>query len=1007
MENDVLDVDYVELDEYRTNKIFENQCEKTPYDVALHAIDGELTFKELNEMSNIIANSLIKKGVSVEDRVMILLDKNSNFVASMFGILKTGAAFIAIDSDYPKDRIVNILKDSKSKYVIVDNIIRKKDIDLSEFDDKLLNIEDLFEDINITNPNINISPNNAAYIIYTSGSTGLPKGVVVEHKNLANFAYPHPDNIFMHEIAKNSKKENYKVLSTTTVSFDIFIKECVCPLLNGVPVVFADSIQSKDPGAMMKLIEDTNANVFSTTPSKLLYYLELDEMKGYMANFKLYLIGGEPFPPRLCDLLNKDAKIFNTYGPTEVTMSSNSKLIENKNISVGKPLLNVFEQIMDYDENPLPANAIGELYIAGKGVSREYLNRPVENKKSYRTLNGIKFFKSGDYAKLRYNGEIDILGRSDNQIKLRGLRIEIGEIESVFSQQNEISSVVVVVKKINNQEILCAYFTVHDEYKKKNLDEGEYSIDIDGLKDKLSKKFVYYMIPSIYVELDDMPLTFNHKIDLKALPDPVLISNYVEPENEIEEFFANVFANILGLDKVGVTDNFFEIGGTSLLVTKIVIEALNNDYNIHYEDIFKYPTPRELGEFLSDSKEDDLEYDDYEYDDIDNLLMENNLDSIANGEFKKDFGNVLLTGATGFLGVHVLNELLENESVNVYCLVRSKDDMSAKDRLKSILNYYFDDDYEILLDKRLHVIDGDVTNYEDFEKLENYNINTIFNCAGNVKHFSHTDDIKDVNVNGVANGLKFARLNDCKYIQISTSSVASKRRIGSPYDEIKLSENNLYIGQIINSNKYVESKFLAERLVLESSAKYDLDVKIMRVGNLMARSNDYKFQINYETNAFINYIKSYLTIRKVPFSMKNKTFELSPIDVVAKSVIALSKTPKQCRVFNVFSNKKASFDKIIENLNKLSDYKCEFCGEKEYRQILDSLVTDKSMDSLFGIIINTHKSEKNEKWVFAKNDYTLEVLHQLGIEWPDIDDVYIYEFMKNLKELGFFNINGD
>ena len=996
---------FTDIGESRLNKIFEKQVELNGDKVILTASDGEFTFNDLNEKANHVANALIKKGVGIEDKIMFILKRNSNVLTSIFGILKAGAAFIPVDSEYPQERIEHVLNDSESKFIIVDDIVDIKGLDLSSCSDKLLDINELLKDENISNPTVDVAPENLAYLIYTSGSTGLPKGVMIEHRNFANFINPHPNNTFCHELVSNAQSENYKILSLVTVAFDTFLDEMLLPILNGVPVVFADDKQFKDPLKLIPLIEKTNANIFDGTPSRLLQYLEIDGLKELIANFKIFVVGGEAFPKHLYDILSKvsDAKIINSYGPTEITVACNDKLIDRPNVvSVGGPMVNVYEEIMDMDSNPLPVNVLGELYVAGNGVSRAYYNRPEKNAEAYVTINGIKFYRTGDLAKWNENGEIDILGRMDDQIKLRGLRIEIGEIESAIKEFEGIKSLAVVVKKIKGNDHLCAYFTVYDEFK--NDGEG-YSIDINALKDYLSSKLTYYMVPTVYMELDEMPQTLNGKTDLRNLPEPVLITEYVAPENDIEAFFANTFAEILSLDKVGATDNFFEIGGTSLLVTKITLAALNRNYNISYGDVFDNPTPRKLSEFILGDEDSDVslsEEFDYDYSEINELLKKNTLDNFIKSECDDDLGDVLLTGATGFLGIHILRELLENSDGNIYCLIRSRDNLSSEERLKSLLFYYFSNNYEELFNNRLHVVDGDITNYADFEKLISYNVDTIFNCAANVKHFSSGTDIEDINYGGVLNGLEFAKLKNSKYVQVSTYSVAGESINNFPPEDYKFNERDLFIGQGID-NQYLRSKFLAERAVLEAAVENDLSVKIMRVGNLMARSDDGEFQINFVSNGFINRLKAFVTIGKMPYSLLSDADELSPIDVTAKSIVELSKTPKECVIFHPYQYHTICFGDILEVIEPLG-LEIEAVEEEEYDDYLNQALNDKDkQEGISGLITSIGSGKFKKVWIDAENDYTVQVLYRLGVKWPIISEEYIYKFIEYLNDLAFFD----
>lgn len=998
--------EYDEIPEERLNKIFENQVELHPDRVILYASDGEFTYSQLNEKANRIAHSLIKKGVCPEDRIMFILNRNSNVMASVFGILKSGAAFIPVDSEYPTERIEHVLTDSESKFIIVDDVVDKKGIDLSTCSNNLLDVNELLKEEDTSNPNPDVHANNMAYLIYTSGSTGLPKGVILEHGNIANFAYPDPRNVCTYELVHNLEKENYKVLSTTTVAFDVFQQELMGSLLNGVPMVFADDTEYKDPIEMMNLIHRSGANVYIATPSRLLQYLEIEAMQETMYGFKVYIHAGEPFSARLYELLSKNSngKFFNMYGPTETTVYCNGHLLESSDIHIGKELFNVHEMVMDFDSNPLPPNVIGELYIAGKGVSREYLNRPEKNAESYEVINGVRFYRSGDFVKVTEDGNYYVFGRMDNQIKLRGLRIEIGEIEVGLSKFPGIKSVAVVVKKIKGNDHLCAYFTVHDEYKDENREENGYSINIDDLKASLAEKLVYYMVPTVYMELDEMPQTVNGKTDLRNLPEPVLITEYVAPENDIEAFFASLFAEILGLDEVSATDNFFEIGGTSLLVTKITMEALNRNYNLSYGDVFSNPTPRALAEFiLSDESFEKKEELSYDYSQINELLKKNNLENLINGEIQDSLGNILLTGATGFLGIHVLREILDNETGDVYCFIRANKVLNGEERLKSLLFYYFSDEYSDLFDERLHIIEGDITNFEDFEKLIPEKIDTIINCAANVKHFSSGTDIEDINFGGVINGLKFAKMKDAKYVQVSTYSIAGESINNYPPVDVKFSENDLFIGQAVD-NQYLNSKFLAERAVLEAAINDDLDVKIMRVGNLMARSSDSEFQINFESNGFINRLKAFITIGKMPYSMLMNNVEFSPIDTTAKAIVNLSKTPKECNVFHPYDYHSVCFGDIIEIIKPLG-LNIDPAEENEYEIALDKALADKSkQDGVSGLITSIGSGKVKKIWVPVDNTYTIQVLYRLGIKWPFVSQEYIYNFIKYLDDLDFFSI---
>ncbi len=380
-----------------------------------------------------------------------------------------------------------------------------------------------------------------------------------------------------------------RMLSITTVAFDVFLHEVFVTLMNGLTLVFANDEESKNPLELAKLFEKSGADSFSATPSRMLQYLEFDMIKKSISQCKIISLAGENYPLNLHKIIKmySDAEIYNVYGPTETTISCNTKCVDNEDITVGKPLFNVIESVMDIDGNPLPSGIVGELYVGGAGVARGYWNRKELTDERFIYRNNIRYYRTGDFAKKKDNGEYYILGRMDNQIKLRGLRIEIGEIENVISDYEGIKRVIVLVKKIQSQEHLCAYFI------------SDKPIDVKSLKSHLKNKLTPYMIPSIYVELDEFPQTPNGKIDTKSLPEPLLKEKkYIAAKNKDEKFFADVFANVLGINKVGATDNFFDLGGTSLLATKVMVESVNAGYNISYGDIFTYQTPENIARVL-------------------------------------------------------------------------------------------------------------------------------------------------------------------------------------------------------------------------------------------------------------------------------------------------------------------------------------------------------------------------------------------------------------------------
>ena len=974
--------EFVETDNQIFHERFERQVDANPDKTALVACDAVLTYRELDERSNRIANALIRRGVEPKSKILVMLPRTSDLISAIFGILKAGCAYVPIDLAYPKERVDYIYNNSQADYIIG-----------MESADNTLAIEELLAEKNGERPDLFVYPEDLAYMIYTSGSTGNPKGVMISHKNVTNLFVESEDNLLY-----NIYNSFTKALSITTVAFDPFLLD-LSSLIFGLQLVLASDEQTKDIEELTELIKREKPDaITSSTHSRLRQYLEYDEFKNQMSNFKYIGAGGEMMPKELVSEVSavSDTALYNTYGPTETTVASNAlNVMESDDINVGKALFNYITDVRDLDGKLLPQGVMGELYIGGPGVGKGYYNMDDKTKEVFLEINKIPYYRSGDYAIELPNGEIDIKGRIDNQIKLRGLRIEIDEIESNISDFPNIKQNVVLIKKINKTEHLCAYFTAEEE------------IDKEALKNHLKSKLTQYMVPTVFMQLDEMPQTPNGKTDVKALPEPKLELKYVAPANELEQLICSIFSITLDVETVGAEDNFFEIGGTSLIASKLIIELLKRDYVVKYDDIFRNQTPRQLARVLSgENNEIDLESDivqNYDYAKINELLSENTLENFANGK-KEHLGNVLLTGVTGFLGIHILYEFIKNETGTIYCMLRKGSFNSCEERLIDMMDYYFDEDFSDLIGSRIILSEGDITSLDDFNRLKDCQIDTLINSAALVKHFTADDYIYKVNVDGVINGLKFAESNGIKYVQISTISVLSPPNDESDISGVGFDEQTLYYNQDL-TNKYINSKFLAERMVLEYAVN-GLNARIVRVGNLMARYSDGLFQKNFDTNAFLGELRAIKNIHAITEDMNSDEIEMSPIDYVAKATLALAKTPKECRVFNCVNPNKIYNSNIIEALNSfgydinlVSDEEfIEICRDNMDENIQGLITSDMSIDELSEEELSEDEYDEELDEFIVKSDQTKEILHSLGIDWPILTQDYLRSLIKYLNK---------
>ncbi|WP_194972390.1 non-ribosomal peptide synthetase [Aquiflexum lacus] len=575
--------------------LFEEAAKHSPNKLAVVAGGQSINYKELDQRSNQFANYLIFKGVKSENPVPLCMDRSIEMVIGILGILKAGGALVPIDPSLPIERIDYMLEDTGADFVIC----------ISSTSDKVANHKKLFLDqqwgeINSMSSNKPLpspNPENLFDIIYTSGSTGKPKGVMVEHRNLVNFLFSMSKDVDFNPSSS--------ILSVTTYSFDIFYLELFLPLFQGACVFLADKETTLDGYRLAREIEEKAPTHMQATPSG--WQLLLESGWKNPTGIKM-LVGGEALKEDTKNALSSLGTLWNLYGPTETTIwSSLKKMDPTQKVNIGKPIANTSIYIFGSGDQPNPIGIPGELCIGGDGVGRGYLNRPEltsekfvsdpfsENKEA-------RFYRTGDLAKWLPDGNIEYLGRIDDQVKIRGHRIELEEIETVLQQHRGIKQAVVAVKQDNfGINRLIGYVICKSPFDK------------DEVISFLSAKLPDYMVPHTWMELDAFPLTFNGKINRKALPEPVLESSesikYEAPKTELQKIVTEVWCKILGVEKVGLNDDFFELGGHSLMAMRVIValrQATGQVLSIR--DLFSNPTVKQLTETLSTKEIDEKEF---------------------------------------------------------------------------------------------------------------------------------------------------------------------------------------------------------------------------------------------------------------------------------------------------------------------------------------------------------------------------------------------------------------
>jgi len=564
----------------------------------------ELTFSELNEKANQLAHFLIKKGVTTETLIGISVKRSIEMVVGLLGVLKAGGVYVPIDPDYPQDRKDYILKDADIKILLTKRDVTQNleifeedspkenseilhSVNSFQNDTELIYLDDLDSLGNKTNnPTPIVHPENMAYMIYTSGSTGKPKGTMVQHRSLCNLT--------AFQIKDFELNESSRCLQFASFSFDASVSEIFTTLISGATLYLAAKDELMPGPGLIRTLKDNKITTVTLPPS--VSALLRDE---HFPDLKALVSAGEALPVDLANHWHIGRRMLNAYGPTENTVCASSFAVSSNlsgtNVSIGKPIDNAQLYILDNNLQAVPVGTQGEVCISGSSLARGYFKRPdltaekfIPNPFSQNS--GSRLYKTGDLGRFLSDGNIEFLGRIDDQVKVRGFRIELGEIENAIIEHKAVSDATVIVREdIPGDKRIAAYFI-----------PTENSISAIELRDYLNGQLPAYMVPSAFMQIDVFPLTPNGKIDKRALPQPefdrsIIKAEFIEPRNENEQKLASVWQNLLNLEKVGVHDNFFEIGGHSLIATQLT-SRIQSEFEVNFElrYIFEAPTIAEL-----------------------------------------------------------------------------------------------------------------------------------------------------------------------------------------------------------------------------------------------------------------------------------------------------------------------------------------------------------------------------------------------------------------------------
>ena len=868
------------------HQLFEEQVERSPNRIAAVCENQQITYSELNARANQIAHYLQQLGVKPEVIVGLCVDRSLEAIAGILGILKAGGAYLPLDPAMPKERLALMLQNAQTPVLLTQQHL------MTNLPETKAYIVCLDKDIPSFSPTtfVSASSENLAYVIYTSGSTGTPKGVAIEHGQLLNYLHGIQEKLNLPSGA------NYATVSTFAADLgNTVIFPALC---SGGCLHIISQERATDPQAIAAYFQQHSIDCLKIVPSHLKALLSASNASQILPK-KGLILGGEPLMWNLIETIQKynpDCSIFNHYGPTETTVGVLTYQVKmqgdriSQTVPLGRPLPNTQIYLLDSHLQPVPVGVAGELYIAGAGLARGYLNQPELTAekficKSLTQEPETRLYKTGDLARYLPDGNIEFIGRVDHQVKLRGFRIELGEIEAGLSHHPSVRAAVLLQENEPGNQRLVAYIVSHS---KLSVQDSQL---IESLRSLLKEKLPEYMIPSAFVVLKALPLTPNGKIDRQALPAPSIAANFTDtfvgPRTPGEEILAGIWSQLLNLKKVGIHDNFFDLGGHSLLITQLLAKVREIfQVELPLRVLFEAPTVAGLAEKI------EMQQGGYTADDRPSNF-DINAEAILDPAIRPETAifdptaeptRILLTGATGFLGAFLLRELLLQTQAEIYCLVRSDDAESAKKRIQSSLEYY--SIWDEHLSYRIIPIVGDLAqpllglSEEQFREIASQ-IDVIYHNGAFVKFTYPYSVLKLSNVLGTQEILRLASQIKLKPVHfVSTISVFSSA--GESGVKAVGEQDELTPGEVLKG-AYPQSKWVAEKLI-EIGRERKIPISIYRPGRISGHSQTGACN---SSDSLYRLLAGCVQLGCVPDG--DKLMNVAPVDYVSRAIVHLSR----------------------------------------------------------------------------------------------------------------------
>ncbi|GAB6094454.1 hypothetical protein JCM14469_07060 [Desulfatiferula olefinivorans] len=867
------------------HQLFRAAARRSPDATALICDHRTMSYAQLDRRSDELSVYLHDRGLGAGHVVGLCVERTEDMMTAVLGVLKAGAAYLPLDPEYPADRLAHMVEDSGARWIIAS---RSHAAFLPDNGGRRIVIEDEAAAIGAVGVRPDFrqavdaldrlsDPDAAAYIIYTSGSTGTPKGVRALNRGLTHL-------VFAMNVHLGLTEED-TMLGLTRLSFDMVKPELFLPLSTGGTLHLVDRDLARDGFRLRECLERHPITLMQATPSswRMLIYA------GWQGSPDLTVItGGEALSEDLADMLiPRCRRLLNFYGPTETTVwSTVARIDDGSDVHIGRPLGNTRIYVLDRDMNPVPEGVEGELFIGGDGVAGGYHNRPELTLQRFlpdpfSTETG-RMYRTGDRVRLRPDGNLEYLGRIDHQVKIRGYRIELGEIEQAIRDQASVAQALVQARVDGSgDKTLVAYLVA---------EAGQTPPDKAAIQESLGRRLPPWMVPSHMVFLETFPVNANGKIDTSRLPDvtvPVTGGERTRPEGPIETRLLALWRQVLNVPELGVTDDFSDSGGDSLKAVRLLV-SVNEAFGIALtvRELFENLTVRALALTVSRLLRGDTANDDdtartmREDASLNTVFVDGSLVRI---DPESPFKNVLLTGATGFLGAYILRDLLEKTDALVFCLVRSPNGVDAFDRLRSNLRRF--GIWKEAYTPRIMPLCGDLA--EPLMGLDPETYNDLACLIDRVVHngamvnFSYSYDLlKRANVTGTRHVLEFTACRQLKFLYyVATIGVFETLTPLSPEavdDDHPLPEpERLYYG-------YARSKWVAEKLVT-ACRDQGLSVTIFRPGPIYGSSDGGSLNTD---DFFCRMIRACVSLGAVP--ELDVRLDGIPVDQVSRALVSLS-----------------------------------------------------------------------------------------------------------------------